>query len=138
MSFARRKNSRKDKNIDIDSSINSGIDVLEMSYNSKNTDPKLSARDGEVLTPEEEEEVKKLPKSTWKSFVSPAERKKQQKLKAEADAAKKNEEENIKASTTSTDSGRPADIPEESDSKSVGSESTLTPEEKEKAALDNL
>ena len=124
----------KDKS-DIDSSINSGIDALAMSYNNVDDD-----NDGEFLTPEEKEEVAKLPKSTWKSFVSPAERKKQQKLKAEALAAKmKQEVEAVKKQHQADEEQEQLEakstmsrITEGDDEKSTGSES-LTPEEKEVA-----
>jgi len=108
-----------------------------MSYN--NIPPDVN---DEGLTPEEAEEVAKLPKSTWTKFLSPAERKRQQKLKAEAAEAKKKkkQEEEEAASMSKFDGsqqspaeGMPPKIPEVDDERSTGSDS-LTPEEKEKAA----
>ena len=107
-----------------------------MSYN--NIPPDVN---DEGLTPEEAEEVAKLPKSTWTKFLSPAERKRQQKLKAEAAEAKKKKQEEEEApsmsnkfdgSQQSPAEGMPPKI-SEGDERSTGSDS-LTPEEKEKAA----
>ena len=68
-------------NSKLDSSINSGMQALEMSYNNPTTSKKS---DSEALTAEEQEEVSKLPKSTWSTFISPSERKRRAKMKEEA------------------------------------------------------
>eukprot|EP00580_Thalassiosira_gravida_P015268 CAMPEP_0201661640 /NCGR_PEP_ID=MMETSP0494-20130426/3942_1 /ASSEMBLY_ACC=CAM_ASM_000839 /TAXON_ID=420259 /ORGANISM="Thalassiosira gravida, Strain GMp14c1" /LENGTH=1605 /DNA_ID=CAMNT_0048139801 /DNA_START=141 /DNA_END=4958 /DNA_ORIENTATION=+ len=107
-----------------------------MSYNTKSNNRGAAAPPEEVLTPEEQEQVAKLPKSTFSTFLSPAERKRRQKQKAE-EAQKKKEEEaarlqRLQQQDTPPVSPIPEASKEEDDARSTAS-SELDEEEKKKA-----
>eukprot|EP00578_Thalassiosira_sp_NH16_P022717 CAMPEP_0181098174 /NCGR_PEP_ID=MMETSP1071-20121207/11975_1 /TAXON_ID=35127 /ORGANISM="Thalassiosira sp., Strain NH16" /LENGTH=1525 /DNA_ID=CAMNT_0023180731 /DNA_START=80 /DNA_END=4657 /DNA_ORIENTATION=+ len=116
----------------LESSINSGIVALEMSY----SNPGAANASDETLTPEEREEVANLPQSTWSTFVSPAERKRRNREKArqKEEEARRGEREAARQQEQQQPQGQQqqAGAPPE-DTRSTESADSLTESERRKA-----
>jgi len=116
----------------LESSINSGIVALEMSY----SNPGAANASDEALTPEEREEVANLPQSTWSTFVSPAERKRRNREKArqKEEEARRGEREAARQQEQQQPQGQQqqAGAPLE-DTRSTESADSLTESERRKA-----